>query len=263
MKVISLIDNVSKCACAAEHGLSLYVELDCGARVLFDTGQGSLFAENAAALGIDLSTVDLAVISHGHYDHAGGLDTFLKINRKAKVYIRESAFEGHHSVKPDGLKDIGVCRPADDRLVSCGEIENLPFGITLFSNPPSDFPEPPGNRLLLGPDGGKDNFNHEQSMLVEESGRAVLFGGCAHRGIANILEKALEISCAPITTVFSGMHLKDASDEYIESLAEILLSYDGVKYYTMHCTGEEGFAVLAALMGDRISYLSCGQHAVR
>lgn len=300
MKVVSLVDNVSRCgSCGAEHGLSLYVELDCGARILFDMGQGNLFADNAASLGIDLSEIDLAVVSHGHYDHAGGLETFLKLNSKAPVYIRESAFENHYSLKDSGMKSIGVDRPSDvGRLVFCRDIEYLPYGIILFSNPPSDFPEPPGNRFLFGSDSRTpDSFSHEQSMLItgcvsthvpndpscpshsaacaSSLGAAcpphsVLFAGCAHRGIVNILSKAQSLAPDPVTAVFSGMHIKSLyevrsaspSDPYPSDLAAALVSFEGVRYFTMHCTGEAGFSHLARLMPGRISYLACGESVI-
>ena len=92
MKCTVLVENTSlnehyRC----EHGLSLFIET-AGQRILFDTGQSDLFAENAEKLGVDLSQVDFAVISHGHYDHGGGIQKFLDINHSAPVYIHEDAF---------------------------------------------------------------------------------------------------------------------------------------------------------------------------
>ena len=92
MKITCLAENTtSRPDIEAEHGLSLYIETN-GKKILFDMGQGELFIRNAKRLGIDLSDVDIAVISHGHYDHGGGLRSFLEINKKAPVYISEHAF---------------------------------------------------------------------------------------------------------------------------------------------------------------------------
>lgn len=330
MRIVSLIDNISRCECEAEHGLSLYVELACGAKILFDTGQTDMFARNADRLGIDLSQVDLAVISHGHYDHGGGLNEFLRLNSKAKVYLRESALENHISVRPEGKVNIGLNISDKSRLIFCKDIEQLPYGITLFSNPPAVFPEPVGNRLLLGPDARPDTFPHEQSMIIREdtditlppssqssdqpsnpatrratdhstdpspnnsSGIVALFGGCAHRGIVNILAKAQSLTSGSVTHVISGFHLSKSTpgtptghildqgfglfpcpeystthpdepsrtmfqgNNYLNNLAEALMAYPGIQYYTMHCTGEAAFAQLAALMPSRLTYLPSG-----
>lgn len=259
MRIVSLIDNVSRCECEAEHGLSLHIELDNGLKVLFDTGQSDLFARNADRLGIDLSDVDLAVISHGHYDHGGGINEFLRLNAKAPVYIRESALEEHCSIRPEGKANISLNINDINRLIFCKDTEELPGGITLFSNPPAVFPEPLGNRLLLGPDGRPDDFRHEQSMIIRE-GRVVLFGGCAHRGIVNILEKAQSLSSGSTTHVLSGMHLSKnpVSEDYLSNLAAALMAHPGIEYYTMHCTGEPAFSRLAPLMSPRLHYFPCG-----
>ena len=92
MKITALVENTvsgqraEQLGLGREHGLSLYIEA-CGHRILFDMGQSDLFARNAAALGVDLAAVDLAVLSHGHYDHGGGLARFLELNGAAPVYL--------------------------------------------------------------------------------------------------------------------------------------------------------------------------------
>lgn len=261
MKITSLVDNISSGVCGSEHGLSLMIELNSGAKVLFDMGQGSLFAENAGRLGIDLSDVDIAVISHGHYDHGGGLETFLKHNAKARVFIRESAFDTHFSVKEDGLKDIGIHRPSSDRIIVSEDVHYITDYIVLFRSTSCCFPEPDGNRLLLGSDGNRDDFRHEQSMMIREGENVVLFGGCAHRGIVNIINDACRLTDVRITHVLSGMHLGKGTPEpeYFDNLSQTLLSFDNIQYVTMHCSGEDGYLRLKDKMGDRISYLRCGE----
>lgn len=382
MRIVSLVDNVGTvsgegcgrghiegcgwghiegCGCEPEHGVSLYIETGNGLKVLFDTGQSDLFARNAARLGIDLREVDLAVISHGHYDHGGGLNEFLRINTKAPVYIRESALGEHYSIRPSGVADIGLKINDLSRLIFTKDIEILPGGITLFTTPtrpaspgspaspacpapqgspaspaPADspcpqvqfsnhdyehqstaamgcspfpepdgtfrehypFPEPFGNRLLLGADRRPDDFRHEQSMIIRDSSSTVLFGGCAHRGIVNILAQAQALTSGTITHVLSGFHLSktvaqisrtiehpsDAAgqfsrtieqpsnaagqfsntaaqlkpDGYLAVLAQALSSFPGIEYYTMHCTGEPAFTRLAAFLSPRLHYLPCG-----
>ena len=97
MRITSLLENTAAHPLVgAEHGLSLYIETEHH-RILFDMGQTDLFARNAKVLGLDLSQVDLAVLSHGHYDHGGGLATFLEINHTAPVYLTEAAFLPHYN----------------------------------------------------------------------------------------------------------------------------------------------------------------------
>ena len=92
MKMVVLVENSSRCRLCAEHGLSVYIEYE-GKTYLLDTGATALFAENAKELGIDLSKVDTAFLSHAHYDHSGGFEEFFKENDKAAVYMQETSAE--------------------------------------------------------------------------------------------------------------------------------------------------------------------------
>ena len=99
MKITALLENTaSDCCMLTEHGLSLYIEAQ-GKKILFDMGQTDLFYKNALTLGIDLAEVDIAILSHGHYDHGGGLEKFLEINKKAPIYVSSRAFEPHYNGK--------------------------------------------------------------------------------------------------------------------------------------------------------------------
>ena len=91
MNIQVLIENTGPASLRTEQGLSLYIQTE-GGTILVDMGQSSAFAENAQALGADISAVDAAVLSHGHYDHSGGLDAFLGLNAKAPVYLSPAAF---------------------------------------------------------------------------------------------------------------------------------------------------------------------------
>ena len=109
MKITTLLENG---ACGAElgsaHGLSLYIETPKH-KILFDMGPDEQFLSNAEKLGVDLKAVDLAILSHGHYDHGGGLEAFCKLNDTAKIYLRQGAFGDYVALEEDGdLRDIGL-----------------------------------------------------------------------------------------------------------------------------------------------------------
>lgn len=271
MKITSIIENSSNKGLPIEHGLSLYIEKDEGQKVLFDMGQGSLFARNAAALSLSVADIDVAVVSHGHYDHGGGLSAFLSENQKAMVYIHRKAFLPHYSLRATGLRYIGLDEllQANERLVFCEDLNRISKSMTVLANVQGNFCNPIGNRLLFGPSKTEnDSFCHEQSLMIEEGNNLVLFAGCAHRGIVNILRKAEEVAGKEPTHVFAGMHLvKSGLDEasenaFIGNLASELIKYNDTMFYTMHCTGEEQFKKLKSLMGGQIEYMACGDNVM-
>lgn len=103
MKVIVLIENTSKCSLCAEHGLSVYIEYN-GMKYLLDTGASDTFSANAHQLGINLADIDIAFLSHAHYDHAGGFETFFKENEKAPVYLQDTSAENCY-YRPDNRSE--------------------------------------------------------------------------------------------------------------------------------------------------------------
>lgn len=269
MTITALIENTSHGGLPTEHGLSLHLRMEDGRNVLFDMGQSDLLLRNAEALGVGLDDVDMAVLSHGHYDHGGGLGAFLSVNPHAPVHMHRHAFQPHYSLRADGMHYIGLdaALQTSSRIVfqDDGPMEIAP-GLLLFGGVKGTHTRPRGNRLLFGPEKDtQDAFADEQNLIVREAGNIVLLAGCAHCGIQNIVERATEICGTPPTHVLAGMHLAksgfDAEDErqYIRSLAEHLLSFPHTQYHTMHCTGVEQFAMLSLIMGERITYLSCGE----
>ena len=135
MKLTVLSENTSVSdALEHEHGLSVYIET-ADHHILFDTGAGFIFIRNAEKLGVDLATVDLLVISHGHYDHGGGLRTFLEVNSHANIYIHKQAFEAHYSKRSEGIASIGLDETLlpNDRFVFCGDQAVIDENIEVFS----------------------------------------------------------------------------------------------------------------------------------
>lgn len=252
----------------SEHGLSLYIETRRH-KLLFDTGASGLFAENAVKMGVDLSEVDLAVISHGHYDHGGGLKTFLSMNSKARVYLNQRAFEKHFANRANGEKgyiglDAGLL--PNDRFVFVSEKVVIDEELRLFSHVKGDKFNPAGNRDLFMTAGEElvpDDFEHEQNLVITEGGKTVLLAGCAHKGIVNILEYlAAEKGIEP-GVVIGGFHLYNrAADEsedpgLVMKIGAALLEHKA-KYYTCHCTGMESYMRLKSIMSERLEYLTTG-----
>lgn len=269
MKVTSIIENTSSKGLPIEHGLSLYIEKDDGQKVLFDMGQSGLFARNAEVLSLSIADIDIAVVSHGHYDHGGGLEVFLNDNQKARVYIHKEAFQSHYSLRESGLRYIGLDKELshNERMTYCDNVTHISEDMTLFAEVQGSCCNPLGNRLLFGPEENEnDTFCHEQSLLIEEKDNLILFAGCAHRGIVNILRRAEEVAGKAPTHVLAGMHLVKSGlneaeeDAFIATLADELMRYKLTKFFTMHCTGEEQYRKLRSLMNEQIEYLSCGDH---
>ena len=253
MRLTVLTENTAcREGLTAEHGLSLYIETN-GRHILFDAGQSDAFARNAPLLGIDPGRVDAAILSHGHYDHGGGLERFLQINSRAPVYIHPQAFGPHYNGSgkyiglDPALRGCGRLIPAEDGL-------QIGPGMTLFSQIPCPFGIRPFGLCRKEEDVFlPEDFRHEQYLLVEEAGKRILISGCSHRGIQNILAHFRP------DVLIGGFHFMklDPHGQELQDAAGYLLSRP-VTYYTGHCTGEAQFRVLKETLGPRLRALSTG-----
>lgn len=254
MKITSLLENTAcSTSVEAEHGLSLYIETK-DHKILFDMGQTDLFAKNAKSLSVDLAEVDIAVLSHGHYDHGGGLAKFLELNSKAPIYINRDAFLPHYNGTE---KYIGLDTAlADNRRIIFTDNEyKIANTLTLFSCNSKERNHILGGAELTEKVGEKfipDDFRHEQYLLIEEDGKRILISGCSHKGILNIVEWF-----APDVLV-GGFHFsKLPLDSTLASAAKMLDAYS-TEYYTCHCTGTEQYGFMKKYM-KRLNYLACGE----
>jgi len=270
MKVITLFENrTTSKEYKYNHGLSLYIETN-NHKILFDTGTNGDFAYNASKLGVNIEEIDLAVISHGHYDHGGGLETFLKLNNKAKIYIGKNAFD-NHLIKILGLirYNIGIKKELinNERFVFVENLLKIDEELTLFGDIKGHKLLPKGNDKLLKryKDGliKKDDFEHEINLLINENNKYNLFCGCAHKGIVNIIDRTKEFIESDLNTVVGGFHLmgmkveNPKSKAFFDELSTILNSNKINRYYTCHCTGEEAYAYLSKNMNN-LSELKTG-----
>ena len=270
MKVVTLLENTAlEEGVTAAHGLSNYIETDKH-KILFDMGPDYHVVLNAEKLGVDLSKVDIAVLSHGHYDHGGGLMAFLALNQAAPVFVREEAFGDYYSLAGEQPHYIGLnteLKEYTERLVWTEEECVIDDQLTLFAGVHDEMDALKASaKLKEKTESGEwvpDGFGHEQDLLVQEGDKAVLFAGCAHMGIVNIVRAAKEKLGRLPDAVFGGFHLfqldpeDPASAELVDSIGRQLLEGDTV-YYTGHCTGEFAYARLKAILGDRLQPMQGG-----
>lgn len=253
MKIVVLTENTSiNNELKAEHGLSLYIETN-GLKILFDMGQSDLFLHNAEKLGIDISTVDIAVISHGHYDHGGGLKYFLQANSKAPVFININAFGSYYNGTE---KYIGFDKSLSDnpRLIFTGDEYEIQKGIKLFTaNDRERIYNLSGNGLnkMVNGEFIEDDFLHEQYLQIEENGKKILISGCSHKGAINVVDWF-----SPNIFIggfhYSKLELNDQLKEYA-----LRLKGCSAEYFTCHCTGVPQYEFMKVYLNNLI-YISTG-----
>jgi 7,8-dihydropterin-6-yl-methyl-4-(beta-D-ribofuranosyl)aminobenzene 5'-phosphate synthase len=241
-----------------EHGLSILLTTE-RYKILLDTGASDVFIRNAELLGVDFIDVDYVFISHGHSDHAGGLQHFLRINERAKIIVSPDAMSGKFFSKRGNLHSITTEWPEidDERLILIDHTCEIAEGLHVIAHIPQIHPMPKGNQNLYVQDADGeyiyDDFRHELALYVE----GLLFTGCAHSGLENILS-----ACPwPVNTVVGGFHLLDGQ-ETVEELAvlaqRLKANYPNTQFYTSHCTGDKVYDVMKGVMGEQLQSFSCG-----
>ena len=263
MKVTTLVENtVNKSDLLAEHGLSLLIETE-DEKILFDTGQKcKTILHNAENLGVDLSTIDKIVLSHGHSDHTGGLAGVLSVSKKTHLYGHPDIFEEKYSKTQCEQRLIGIpftkealeLRGAKldlnreaiqitDCIQTTGEIrrqmnfEKIPDKLCAMRN----------GEIV------KDILLDDLSLIVSgEKGLAVIFG-CCHSGVINTLTQIREMmGDIPIKMLVGGIHLVDATEERIEKTIDYLKKLDIEKMALCHCTGKLALIRLYEAFGEKL-----------
>lgn len=273
MRLINLIENTQgHDGCVYAHGLSFYVET-AKHKLLLDLGPSEETLRNADALGIDLSAVDTVILSHGHYDHSGGILPFAKLNDKAFIYMQKSAPDEYYAddgkTAPERFRYIGIDKKIADlpqvRFLAGDTVIDDELELFVIHNGRHEIPFT-NKRLLIrsGEEYQRDDFRHEHFLVIHQAGKSILMSGCAHNGILNIMEAYVERYGKAPELVVSGFHLMKKTDYREDEIGEIKVIAEELKKYptrfvTCHCTGTIAFDVMKEIMGDRLEYVHSGE----
>ena len=264
VRITVLVENTAGgSGLLGEHGMAFWVEAG-SRRILFDTGQGMVLQPNAARLGISLAQTDTIVLSHGHYDHTGGLAGVLKIAPQATVVAHPAAFKEKYHQSGDGTpRSIGIVLGDED------EVRNRASDVILTERPreicegvfvtgeiprTTDFEDTGGAFFLDEACREPDRLLDDQAVFFDTKGGTVVLLGCAHSGVINTLRYVRQLTDnKPMYAVMGGTHLIGASEDRLNRTVEELAGFDIDLLGPCHCTGMAGMArIWAAFPGKCI-----------
>lgn len=275
MKITVLIENTTNSDLISEHGLSLLIEFE-EKKYLLDAGSTGAFLQNVKAMKLSLEDVEGAVLSHGHYDHAGGFGAYLKENPSVKVYAMKSVKKEYYSGSGGSIHAIGVPQEIllayEKQFVFIEKVTSLAERVYLIPHSTKGL-ETIGARTKLyrkqDNEYVPDDFSHELSLVFEMEEGLFIFNSCSHGDIRNIIEEVRTVF--PEKKIYGfcgGLHMKGKrqgaeyctfSKEEVKSIADYLKEAGLKKLYTGHCTGAEGLALLKEFLGEQVEELFTGK----
>lgn len=257
-----LVDNQAKSGLTPEHGLALWIEAE-GQNILFDTGQGPALPANARALGIDLGQTDRLVLSHGHYDHTGGISHVLGKSLHAHVYCHPGVVQPRYSRRNGTPKAIQMPSPAmtaldhvsDKKMHWTSEALQLSEIIGLTGPIPRETSYEDAGGPFFRDRGARraDTIDDDLALWIRTEKGLVVCVGCCHAGLINTLNHACRQSgTSRIRAIIGGLHLLNASPQRLEQTLTALASFAVEKVIPCHCTGSQATDAMKALLGQRV-----------
>lgn len=267
MKITTIVENDAPegTDLAGEWGLCLHILFE-EKQYLLDTGRTNLYVENAPKLGIHIEEVDKAVLSHAHYDHSGGYDSFFEKNQKAKLYLRscckQNCYSQHGWKKAYIGVPKGIMKKYENRIVRVDGDYQLENKVWLIPHKQENLGQIGKKARLYIRRGFRfypDDFEHEQSLVFQTEQGLVILNSCSHSGAYNIIREVQKtFPGQPILAMIGGFHLKSSSEKEVKDFGEALKKCE-VKYlYTGHCTGIPAYQILKEILGDRLQPLTTG-----
>lgn len=262
LRVTTVVENsVFMRGLLGQHGLSFLIEAD-GRRILFDTGQGKVILENARQLDLRLDTVETVVLSHGHYDHTGGLADVLHAGGGRRFLLHPAALEPKYVRRQNPPHpEIGIPESSRQALESNQQAivwtqtptEVLPGLFATGEIPRIHDLEDVGGAFYLDEScQDLDPLLDDQALFADCAAGLVVIFGCAHSGVINTLEYVAQLTGrSRIHAVLGGMHLLQASSERIEATADALERHGVERIMPCHCTGSQAMSLFRSRFGDR------------
>ena len=261
-RITVLVDNsVQRRGLLAEHGLAFWIEMR-GRFLLFDTGQGMVLSGNADKLDVPLTRAEAVVLSHGHYDHTGGVDTLLKAAPHASVYVHPAALLPKYVRADDGSsREVGIPQPArvaisrrTDQFVETSRPTEICDGLFVTGEIPreTDYEDTGGEFFTDAEAQHADPLLDDQAMFFDSREGIVVLLGCAHAGIVNTIQYIHKLTNGrPMHAVMGGMHLARASRQRMDRTIRGLQQFNVERLGPAHCTGPMATAKLWNALPER------------
>ncbi len=264
-----IVDNKSDCSLSGEWGLCILVGYG-DKKILLDAGASDLFATNMKGLGIDIADIDIAVLSHAHYDHANGMPVFLESNDKAKLYMAGSAKDNCFAKKFIFRKYIGIPRKMQERyrnrIEYVHEDRKICDGVYVIPHKTPGLDKIGRSELMYRKIGRRyvpDDFSHEQSLVLDTDKGLVILNSCSHGGAVNIInEVAGTFPDKHIHALIGGLHLFNKSEDMIRHIAADISATGIDRVVTGHCTKDRAYNIMKETLGDKLDQFRVGMKIV-